>query len=340
MESSVFEATLFSLSASTYFSFAMTLFSPTLFLVLVYSLGLSLDELPFIGKIENYRPPNFVLPLAAVSTLFVMILCVSAGCVLRFYSVQGDQESSFSKLSISRNLIRNDPYLNTAEISVLDYDNDSHFGIYVNGYRILGSHVDCLISQSCNKNGLNLPTSHWFKPEWSVRNLDIRSLDKIDGDFMQYVIIGENIIDLVSSNSGTGGCNLAIKIRLSNEYYNIIIKADDIGYVNASQIHSSSLLNSSTETFYSASPVFKKFYGTDGSQLPGRLCQRLKIRFTVNSGEMRFDRIIPKSKTSDIFIACLMMEQKRKKVCGYSLNDQDHCRGEFTGCRRHQGIDQ
>ena len=135
--------------------FASLILLPTLGFVFLYLLGRPLTKLPLIEADPDYAPPRWVLLVFAIGALFATSLSLSIGFFLtRFTAAPSDVEflQSYQKVRPLEIQNAHEP-LKAADLVISDYDGYSNFYVYVNGYHLFSSEVNCLMIYQC-KPGL------------------------------------------------------------------------------------------------------------------------------------------------------------------------------------------
>jgi hypothetical protein len=81
----MFDPTLFGVASSQYLHFASLMLAPTLGFVFLFLLGLPLKKIPGID-LGDYSPPKWLVPIFALSSLFVISCSTSISFFLNFLS--------------------------------------------------------------------------------------------------------------------------------------------------------------------------------------------------------------------------------------------------------------
>jgi hypothetical protein len=294
----MFEPELFGFNASQLQAFAAVLFTPTIGFVFLYLIGLPLKSLPIVDSAAEYRPPSWVLPIFALGSLFAISLISSVSIFLSLMTSRPavDQflRTFHKQLDASISVVGET--LKTVTLTLEHYDGDSNFYIYVNGYRVFSSEVNCLMKYQC-KEGNNEVIEKLFNSISTLPFLD-NSLHDIHEKYplphsesiLNWLVPGDNYIYIVSVNSGYGDCRLGLKIdSVTSTGRNIDIESIDIIPDIVINDNSTETAKGNEHTFHSYGAGFEiskdkliEPYATEASDPSYRLCERLLIKITID----------------------------------------------------------
>jgi hypothetical protein len=219
----VFDAELFGFTATQYWQLASVILAPTLGFVFLFLLNRPLKKLPFIDTGDDYQPPRWVLPAFAISALFTATMAISVSTfLLLMHSHSADQTLSASyQLERLIKIPENPGPLRLATLTLKQYDGYSNLDLFINGYMAFSTETSCAMRYQCNskQNSSDFeekyaPVAVRYGPMHNISNLNSLPLDI---DVSRYVELGENHVDIMSSNSGIGDCNVDLAIKLKFE---------------------------------------------------------------------------------------------------------------------------
>ncbi|WP_050630110.1 hypothetical protein [Bradyrhizobium viridifuturi] len=328
----MFEPELFGLGSAQYQQAVVSLVTPVLGFLFLYALGLPLKRIPFIDAIEGYSPPTWLLPLFALGSTFILSLCLSISTLLNLlhaYPDEGEFAQGFAKERRFEQL-DNLGSLQSAGIELRDFDGLSNFEILVNGYRVLGSASDCLLSYQC-RPGDSVAAAREFEAVQDLHLRDksfhhIHSLNSLPHsvDILPYVASGDNFIDVISGNSGVGDCRLVVAISLAfleaTPSYKVIIspeQGDDTVQQQAAETISTFFAGGPLVKANEEPPKFIKPYGTLWTEGTNRLCERIRIRFKLAQ------ELISRQMRERILFA-----RHRAALCEVLNNERPYCQRE------------
>jgi hypothetical protein len=285
----LFEPELFGLAASQYRYFASLILLPTVGFVFLYLLGRPLTKLPLIEADPDYSPPRWVLPVFAVGALFAASLSLSIGFFLtQFAATPFDTEflQSYQKI---RTLALSDTHepLKSADLVISDYDGYSNFYIYVNGYHLFSSEVNCMMVYQCN-SGLGGSSDLALIDSLNIRDPSLRHIHQLyplphTEAVLGFLIAGGNYIDIFSGNSGKGDCRLSFSLILTFNSFTAVYEGhitSDVGNSTVSHIdphHTVEVFDSGGTTFALSNNNIIDPYLTMAADPSYRLCERIRI---------------------------------------------------------------
>jgi len=291
----MFEPEILGVSSSALWGIAQSLVTPTLAFVFLYLMRLPLKELPFIPK-DTYVPPAWVLPIFAHGSMFAIVAIVATNVLLN-RMVQAPLADAISpELYLARDLDMGGQRLAKVVIVLKSYDGLSNFRIFANGYHVLSSNRDCVAKFQCRP----MTDVEAEKEAAAFRQArvsggsqhDLSRTNKLPYEVYlnHYLAVGQNHIDLISENSGTGGCELSAALVLTTE------KGEDRSY----EIRISSLRNDrqpgrrghliADEVFYSGGPTDGdtiERYNTSAIERRNVVCERIRISIRLSELEAR-----------------------------------------------------
>jgi hypothetical protein len=286
----VFEPEIFGFPSSAIWAFAQALLTPALGFLFVYFLRLPLAEISVLPP--AYKYPSWVLPIFAHGSLFVLVALVSTIVTLnRFPDADLSNEVS-PQLFLSREMSIGDDLPTRASFILKKYDGHSDIRILVNGYHAFSSDRDCVAKYQCTD-----------KAEWANKELEEFKTLRVSGgsiyDLMRtndlphevllnhYLSHGDNYIDIISENSGTGGCQLELAIVIATERkrHNHAIA---ISPLRGTPPHASGPMLEE-ETMYSGGPVaggnIIEPYKISKFDRRNAVCQRVRLKLRLNEAQ-------------------------------------------------------
>jgi hypothetical protein len=290
-----FEPELLGVVASQYRSFAALILLPTLGFVFLYLLGRPLTKLPFIETDSDYSPPRWVLPVFAIGALFATSFSLSIGFFLtRFTTGPSDVEflRSYHKtrnidLQSTRETIKG------AHVLITAYDGASNFYIYVNGYHVFSSEVNCLMKYQC-KPIIQDNTDAAFVNASRIVDYSLRHIHQLyplphTGSILGFLIEGTNYVDIVSGNSGRGNCDLAVSVNIEFNTFtsiNAVHITPEMGSSSLTQTDNQGTLEIFNSGDKNLSPSDNNNidpYLTLIAEGSYRLCERIRFKLDLNS---------------------------------------------------------
>jgi hypothetical protein len=298
----MFEPEVLGLSSSQYQQIAISFVAPTLGFLFLFLLGLPLKKIPFVDVIEDYTPPTWVLPLFALGSLFALCLFGSITFFANYFTEYPDDRHFLAQFIKKRTL--NVPAdvgkLEAASITLNDYDGSSNFRFYVNGYRMLGSSSDCLLSYQCkppnpqSEADLQTTRSQHLKDRSFHHIHSLHSLPHTEA-ILDHLVQGNNFVDLVSENSNLGDCKIDAVISLSfakadsaaktNLYFRIKIEPDmekEVEPDGGTNVEDKFFSYGRVATGEGNVPDFIDPYGTRWSDGTDRLCERVRVSIDLS----------------------------------------------------------
>ena len=285
-----FGSTVLGVDVAELRGFSAAIVTATLGFAFLYLLGRPLKKLPILDVDPDYEPPRWVLPIFALGSAFLISVAFSSSIFLNVlqsttsvsdFSQQYAVDVKFTKKPISKQIT-------TAYIELDRYDGASTFQMFVNGYRLFSSEVNCMMRYQCRA-----PSETTKRDLESVNKiaLDDRSLHNIHQlyelpyvePFVYYLVPGLTYLDIISSNSGVGDCSLKVKVLVSAgeaQTAKIIDVLPDIG--PAPDLDSDKIAFHAYGTNASASePNRVDPYETMATDPSYRLCERIRIGLEI-----------------------------------------------------------
>jgi hypothetical protein len=289
----MFEPELFGLDASQYRAFAAVLFTPTIGFVFIFLLGRTLQKLPLLDVADHYKPPRWVLPIFALGGLLSITIAMSAAISLSMLHSSPSYAqflSSYQK-EFSFNPISPTDQITKAIFTLEDYDGDSDFYIFVNNYRLFSSEVNCLMNYQCRKHSLqadllfNVINNITFNDN-SLHNIHDEYTLPHSESFLEYLVAGDNFVDIISGNSGHGDCVLKLSLTIGN---NSVDKKEsveitpDIGQIQALlPTQHAHVFHSYGESFDISKNTRVAPYQTEAADPSYRLCERIRFKIHLD----------------------------------------------------------
>lgn len=151
----MFEAELLGLTESQYGHIAGLLLGPALGFAFLFLLSLPLKKLPFLAVDADFKPPEWVVPVFAITLVFLFFFFLVTTASLSSFKSHPDKEGFLTTFIKERklNIERREGRLYRAEVTIAHYDQYSNLEIVVNGHRVFGSFSDCLMSYQCRPQG-------------------------------------------------------------------------------------------------------------------------------------------------------------------------------------------
>ena len=284
----MFEAEIFRLSSSTLWSFSQTLITPTLGFLFLYLLRLPLSELYFLPKKTEYQPPAWVLPLFAHVSTFLLVACASATLFLERMHQRALAHAVEPELFLTRHIDLAGKQPAKVSAVVRSYDGLSTLKLLANGYHAFGTDRDCMASFQCT-------------PDHAKASRDaeaFRVLRKSGGSLYEfnrtnslpheillnhYLSGGQNYVDVISANSGSGWCEATIDITIETAQgqrnsHEIRIHPHRAPNGNVATVKQSALPQQ--EMFYSGGPARGHRianYNTSAIERQNVVCERIRI---------------------------------------------------------------
>ena len=216
-------ATLFGLAIDDWRGFALSIFAATAGYAALYVLGLDSKRLPFVPADHEYKVPHWFLAVSAGVLCFAWAFCATAFLTLQLYPHPPNEAAFLEEFfreptgaekqwieTLSKESVR------SGKVSLQDYDGLSDVLVLVNNIRVFATHVDCVAKHQCrpaNSSGSNgqasatpfLLDSRYPDPFKHANSLG-------EERTIRNLRVGENVIDIVVSNSGLGSCRAAIQL--------------------------------------------------------------------------------------------------------------------------------
>jgi hypothetical protein len=289
-----FDPTIFGVGVTELRSFCGAMLTPTLGFAFLYLLGRPLRKLPMLDMDSDYQPPRWVLPIFALGSVFVISVAFVSSIFLSVLKSTPSEETFIEQYERIVDLTPKSisQPISSASIELDGYDGASTFQFFVNGYRLFSSEVNCMMKYQCR------PPSELSKNELKAVNsveLQDRSLHNIHSlyvlphseSFLYYLVPGLNNLDIISSNSGVGDCNLSIKILITaggtqiKKALNVLPDSGPPPDLTNDMVTFHSYNNESLGTSDRTHP-----YGTIAANASYRLCERVKLKMSIEAGAL------------------------------------------------------
>jgi hypothetical protein len=279
----MYEPQVLGLSSSALWNLTQALVTPALGFLFLYLMRLPLSALFFLPNNVRYVPPAWVLVLIVSTNIFLNIL--------HERQLAADIEP---ELYIARDLEITSEQLSKVAIVVHSYDGFSNFRIFLNGYHVFSSDRECVTSFQCKPRD----DAEARQEAYVFRTLhrtggslyDLSRKNSLDDDIVlsHYLVAGQNYLDVVSENAGTGGCTLSIQLILSTE------RADQHRYMlrivpdkGAEPARRARLR--AEETLYAGGPIghgsVLARYNTSRIERRNVVCERVRIALNLDEAQ-------------------------------------------------------
>jgi hypothetical protein len=288
-------------------------------------------KLPIID-VTDYRPPSWVLPAFAIGSLFLVAFCLTAAFVLVKYPVFPSTKEFEQSYEIIRRLAQPPGEVESARMTIQDYDGASNFRIYINGYRVFGSSSNCVMEYQCKKAG-DRAAELSFQEIQSLKVIDasiyhihrLYSLPHAE-DISGLLVSGKNIINVHSENSGLGDCHLQVDLDLSTTAAPKTTFTIEISPNTGSPSSADQPLQSKEVFMSGGLPIAKDdlesneripIYNTTRSNGSFRLCQRVRVVFDLSPDQLR---------TLDSQWDVWAQKRRREIICAIRDDRPEECR--------------
>jgi hypothetical protein len=289
------DAEIFGVPSSALWSMAQALVAPALAFAFLYLMRLPLASLFFLPEKPKYKPPAWVLPLFAHGSAFALVGLLS---LIVFLNVSHERELADDirpELCLLRELDTKDKRLTKIAIVLQEYDGLSGLQIFANGYHVFSSNRDCVAKFQCKeRTDTNAAIDAKDIIERRGKGFSIFELDRTNTlpheiILNDYLAAGQNYLDLVSENSGTGACTTIALIHLETssgtEKYRLSIQRhQQPGRVPEPKREGQLRLDE--EIFYSGGPAggdTVRRYNTSTLERGNVICERIRISLKLDS---------------------------------------------------------
>jgi len=314
----MFEPELFGLSSPALWSLAQSLVTPTLGFLFLYLMRLPLAELSFLPKTQ-YTPPVWVVPFFAHGSTFVLVALLSANLFLNWSYERERADGIKPELFLVRELDTSGQHLVKVAVVVKSYDGLSGFRVLANGYDVFSSGRNCVTSFQCTATAAKAEND---AREFIMRRLSggsVFELNKTDSlpkeiAVNHYLASGQNYLDVVSENSGTGLCELSVEIDLAAEagqYERYLLEIHPYRDPRGDEEpkHRGPLLKQ--EVFYSGgtgSGSTVPRYKTSAIERRNSVCEKIRISLNLTEPQAR-------ALSSDADFAAYFVSRQKEYVC-------------------------
>ena len=211
VDGAMFDSELFGLSAGQFRHFAEAFLTPTLGFSFLFLLRLPLKSLPFVGAEIDYTPPAWVLPLFSIGSLFLASFFLSTSIALSVFTAGPSAQDTLLHLQRLGKLpkIEADDVFSQISMTVDDFDGQSSFRIFVNGYDVFGSSMNCMLRYQCTHSNSHpglVTVDTLDKRDDSFHNIHQTFDLPFLIDISNYLVAGENNVDIDAENTGLGDC--------------------------------------------------------------------------------------------------------------------------------------
>src|SRR5262245_6111818 len=218
----MFEPEIFGLSSSMLWSLAQALVAPALGFLFLYLMRLPLSELSILPIKTEYTPPRWVLPVFAHGLSFLLVAIVSTNLFLNRLHERELADELAPDLFLVRDFDMKSRRPTKVAAVLESYDGLSGLKIFANGYHVFGSNRDCVASFQCTSDAAKADEDMKKFIAHRDRGGAVYELNKTNSlpyevVLNHYLTGGENYLDVISENSGTGSCELSVAIVLTSE---------------------------------------------------------------------------------------------------------------------------
>jgi hypothetical protein len=169
-------------------------------------------------NLKGFEFHRLILPTFALGFLFISVALFSCGLtlwVIRQDIDTSDYESSFGVVRTTNLSGRVQQVL----LTINEYDGNSNFGLFVNGYQVFGSATHCTLNFQCRPQSDQLAEKRYrsykdidFEGHTTHYIRDPHSLPHIL-DVTPLLVAGDNLIYIHSGYASGSGCELSISLK-------------------------------------------------------------------------------------------------------------------------------
>jgi hypothetical protein len=325
----MFGPEIYGISSATLLAYSQALLTPAAGFVFIYLLGLPLKEIAQLPKV-NYTPPAWVVPVFANVVFFAFVLTGACAAFLNFWHENSFAANIKTELFLERTLDLSAKQPTRLSVVLRSYDSFSGFSIVANGYHVLSSNRDCATSFQCTADAAKAKIAleefiEKRKSGGSLYELDRTNSLPHEVALNHYVHIGQNHLDIVSENSGTGSCEVQFDLVVADDENReqFALKIYPYRAAREGQEPKRKGPLSREEDFYSGGSVSGsrvERYNVSATERPYVVCERLRVAFTLS--EDQFRRLSPAADFEAYFLA-----RQKSHVCE-TMNKQ------MPGCEK------
>jgi hypothetical protein len=294
----MFEPEIFGLASPALWSLTQALVTPTLGFLFLYLMRLPLPEFSFLPRKTEYTPPAWVLPIFAHGSIFALVAIVSTNVILNNVHARALADDVKSDLFLVRDVYTDGKRLTKVAIVLKSYDGLSGFKIFANGYHIFSSDRNCVAAFQCTQIADKAEREMEEFKRRRVSGGSLYELNKtntfpLEIPLNNYLAVGQNYLEVISENSGTGGCGLSAEIVLTTEQnqherYLLKILPHPASPERKQPNRRSDLI--SEEEFYTGGPISGETIERDKTPTPDKrnvVCERIRIpvKLTEEQGQ-------------------------------------------------------
>jgi hypothetical protein len=332
--------------ASRLLDISLSLVTVTATFLFLYLLGLPplktllglIKQEAHAENLKGFEIHRLILPTFALGFLFISVALVSCGLTLLV--IEQDIDTSHYKSSFG--VIRTTNLSNRVQrvlLTINEYDGNSNFGLFVNGYQVFGSATHCTLNFQCRPQSDQSAeelyrsykaiayeghTTHYIRDPHSLpRILDVTPL----------LVAGDNLIDIHSGYSSGSVCKLSISLKqisdgTPKEHVLRVEDSDELPLppgkveLKSVEVFGGSQKQSSASQPDGAPTLFHPRYGAQLEPRLHRICER--IRVVLYMTQQQHDEI---AKTIDF--AAWAQRRRKSAVCAHQR--------DLEGC--HPGIE-
>jgi hypothetical protein len=218
------DASFLGISSSEFLQVAGALLTTTAAFVFLFLLNVPIKKLPLFAEYSNYEPPSWLVPWFAGVSLLLLTASASSGLFLRYlHSTPSETDFLAQYYETLTPFEIPDGYGALVNANMTITTAEGNFGIYVNGWRVFSSEVNCGLEFLCKTD------AEWLRNEQRWR-AEIDSLPELWDTYytknvlyrlpytlsiMQWLVPGDNFIDIHTASPGMGACNLEGRLALN-----------------------------------------------------------------------------------------------------------------------------
>jgi hypothetical protein len=278
----------------------------------------------------KYKPPIWVLPIFAHVSTFALVVVVSTNLLLNHLKEPELAAGIKPELFLTRELDTAGKPLTHAAVVVSTYDGLSNFRILVNGYHLFSSGRNCVAAFQCKTNPDKAEKDAKELKEHRASGGSLFDLGRTyslphEVVLNHYLASGQNYIDIVSENSGTGACDLTAEIVFTtgnNQLERYVLRIlPEKGTEPKRQAPLAV-----REVFYAGGQIaggeLIERYKTSKFERRNAVCERIRVSLQLNDTQAR-------TLSSDSSFASFFRELQKQHVCA-TINEP------ISGCETVQ----
>jgi hypothetical protein len=348
--------------ASRLLDISLSLVTVTAAFLFLYLLGLPplktllgfIKQEAHAENLKGFEIPRFILPTFALGFLFISVALVSCGLTLWVIGQDIDKSDYESSFGVIRTTNLSDR-VQRVLLTINEYDGDSNFGVFVNGYQFFGSATHCTLNFQCRPQSDQLAEERYssykaiaYEGHTTHHIRDPHSLPH-DLDVTPLLVAGDNLIDIHSGYSSGSRCKLSISLKQISDgttKVNVLrvedsdelplppgrveLKPEEV-FGGSQTLSSASQPDGAQTSFHPrfgaqleprSHRTFHPRYGTQLEPRLRRICER--IRVVLDMTQQQHDKI-----AATVDFAAWALERRKSARCAYEPN--------LEGCLVTQG---